>query len=118
MVQRFTFRRRHSYNSASNKTKIVRAPGGKLILQYRKKTANDPKCGDCGAQLSGIPRLRPREYSRLSKPQKTVSRAYGGNRCGSCVYQRIMRAFLIEEQNMVKKVIKQTRAKKPGKRRV
>jgi len=109
MPQRFTYRRRHPYNTASNKTKIVRAPGGKLVLHYRKKIAKGPKCGDCGSALSGIPHLRPKEYSRLSKRQKTVSRAYGGSRCGNCVSQRIMRAFLIEEQNIVKRVIKQSK---------
>eukprot|EP01101_Sappina_pedata_P005656 TRINITY_DN263_c0_g1_i1.p2 TRINITY_DN263_c0_g1~~TRINITY_DN263_c0_g1_i1.p2 ORF type:complete len:163 (+),score=85.12 TRINITY_DN263_c0_g1_i1:858-1346(+) len=111
MVQRFTYRRRHSYNTRSNKTKIVRAPGGKLVLHYREKIANGPKCGDCGTALAGIPCLRPRQYATLSKRQKTVTRAYGGSRCGNCVYQRVLRAFLIEEQSIVKKVLKQTKAK-------
>lgn len=54
-----------------------------------------------------IPALRPREYATLSKPQKTVQRAYGGSRCGGCVRDRIVRAFLIEEQKIVKKVLKE-----------
>lgn len=54
-----------------------------------------------------IPALRPREYSQISKPQKTVQRAYGGSRCGGCVRDRIVRAFLIEEQKIVKKVLKE-----------
>ena len=54
-----------------------------------------------------IPALRPSEYKRISKRQKNVSRAYGGSRCGTCVRQRIVRAFLIEEQKIVKKVLKQ-----------
>lgn len=29
---------------------------------------------------------------------KTVTRAYGGSRCAGCVRNRIVRAFLIEEQ--------------------
>ena len=75
-------------------------------MLYRKKRANGPRCGDCGDDLAGIPALRPREYARLSKRQKTVTRAYGGSRCGSCVRSRIVRAFLIEEQKIVKKVLK------------
>ena len=35
-----------------------------------------------------------------------MSRAYGGSRCATCVRQRIVRAFLIEEQKIVKKVLK------------
>ena len=33
MVQRVTYRRRLSYNTKSNKTKLIRTPGGKLVLQ-------------------------------------------------------------------------------------
>jgi len=70
------------------------------------------KCGDCGAKLPGIPALRPREYAQVSKPTKTVQRAYGGSRCANCVKDRVVRAFLIEEQKIVKKVLKETAAKK------
>ena len=74
------------------------------------KKGNGPKCGDCKKRLHGIPALRPSEYKRISKRQKNVSRAYGGSRCASCVRQRIVRAFLIEEQKIVKKVLKQQAA--------
>ena len=60
--------------------------------------------------LPQIPALRPREYSQISKPKKTVQRAYGGSRCGNCVRDRIVRAFLIEEQKIVKKVLKEQTA--------
>merc|ERR1711941_265327 len=90
------------YNTKSNKTKVVKTPGGKLTVHYRTKNASGPKCGDCGTVLPGIPHLRPKEYSRLSKNQKTVSRAYGGSRCGGCVRERILRAFLVEEQREAK----------------
>ena len=35
-----------------------------------------------------------------------MTRAYGGSRCHCCVRNRIVRAFLIEEQKIVKAVIK------------
>ncbi|KAL0216724.1 hypothetical protein P9112_008908 [Eukaryota sp. TZLM1-RC] len=104
---RVTYRRRCSYNTASNKTRVVKTPGGKLVVQYMKKKGTTPKCGDCGCALHGIPALRPREYSRLAKNKKTVSRAYGGSRCHSCVKGRILRAFLSEEQKIVKALMKQ-----------
>merc|ERR1712217_770499 len=102
MVQRVTYRRRHCYNTKSNKTKIIKTPGGKLTVQYRTKAAKGPSCGDCGSSLSGIPHLRPKQYTRVPKNQKTVSRACGGSRCGGCVRQRILRAFLVEEQREAK----------------
>merc|ERR1712063_229046 len=104
MVQqlRVTYRRRHCYNTKSNKIKLVKTPGGKLTVHYRTKSAKGPRCGDCGIVLPGIAHLRPKEYSRIPKSQKSVSRAYGGSRCGTCVRQRILRAFLVEEQREAK----------------
>ena len=107
MAQRVTFRRRNPYNTRSNKIKVVKTPGGVLRAQHVKKLASRPKCGDCGIALAGVSALRPREYASVSKTQKTVSRAYGGSRCANCVKERIVRAFLIEEQKIVKKVIKE-----------
>ena len=51
-----------------------------------------------------VPALRPRQYAKVSRPTKTVQRAYGGSRCANCVKDRVVRAFLIEEQKIVKKV--------------
>jgi len=67
--------------------------------------------------LLQIPALRPREYATTSRPQKNVTRAYGGSRCANCVRDRIVRAFLIEEQKIVKKVLKETEEKQTGKKR-
>ena len=38
--------------------------------------------------LLQVPALRPVEYSRISKRQKHVTRAYGGSRCAKCVRTR------------------------------
>ena len=115
MAQRLTYRRHTRYNTKSNKQRTLKTPGGKLIFQTLKKKAKGPKCGDCGKTLIGIPRLRPVEYRRLKKREKRVNRAYGGSRCASCVRNRVVRAFLIEEQKCVKQVLaeKQSQAKAP-----
>lgn len=44
-------------------------------------------------------------FKNAKSREKTVSRAYGGSRCHTCVRQRIVRAFLIEEQKIGKKVL-------------
>jgi large subunit ribosomal protein L34e len=88
MVQRLMFRRRKSYSTASNKTKVVRTPGGRLVMQFLGKKGTVPVCGDTGVKLSGIPALRPYEYKSLAKRKRTVSRAYGGTLCASAVRQR------------------------------
>ena len=51
-----------------------------------------------------VPTLRPRQYAQVSKRVKTVQRAYGGSRCANCVRERIVRAFLVEEAKIVKRV--------------
>merc|ERR1712012_695911 len=106
MVQRLTFRRRLTYNTNSNRRTIVKTPGGKLVYHYKKKLGTIPKCGDCKVKLHGITPTRPNERTNMSKRKKTVERAYGGSRCHKCVRQRIVRAFLIEEQKIVTKVLK------------
>ena len=40
-----------------------------------------------------------------------MSRAYGGSRCAGCVKTRIVRAFLIEEQKIVKKMLAEKKKK-------
>lgn len=55
------------------------------------------------------------ELKNCKKREKTVSRAYGGSRCGICVRERIMRAFLIEEQKIVKKVLAEKMKKSKAK---
>ena len=102
MVQRVVYRRHNNFNTRSNKVKKVKTPGGVVKVQNVEKRATGPRCGDCKCQISGIPQLRPYAYKGLSKNQRTVARAYGGSRCGGCVRQRVIRAFLIEEQKCVK----------------
>ncbi|CAE7463203.1 RPL34 [Symbiodinium sp. KB8] len=93
------------YNTKSNKQlgaqlRVVKTPGGRAVYQAVKKL-------DLGGKaLIGLPRLRPIEwYSRLKKREKRVNRAYGGSRCAHCVRERVVRAFLIEEQKCVKQVL-------------
>jgi large subunit ribosomal protein L34e len=53
-----------------------------------------------------LPARRPADCSakRLAKRHKSVNRAYGGHLAHGVVRERIIRAFLIEEQKIVKKV--------------
>ena len=106
MAQRLTLRRRLSYNTASNKRRVVKTPGGRLTYQYLKKRPSFPRCGETKQKLNGVVPARPREWSRMSRRLKTVNRAYGGSLAPKCVRDRIVRAFLIEEQKIVSKVLK------------
>ena len=105
-MQRLTLRRRLSYNTKSNRRKVVKTPGGRLTYLYVKKTGTFPKCGDCKIKLNGVVPARPKEWMSMSRRLKTVNRSYGGSRCAKCVRERVVRAFLIEEQKIVSKVLK------------
>ena len=54
MAQRVTIRKRTPYNTTSNRRRIVKTPGGKLVYHHLKKLPTAPKCGDCGIALPGV----------------------------------------------------------------
>jgi hypothetical protein len=68
-------------------------------------------CPISGQKLNGLPARRPNVLARLSKKNKTIHRAYGGHLSHAVVKERIIRAFLVEEQKIVKKVLKLQKAK-------
>lgn len=43
-----------SYNTRSNRVRIIKTPGGKLRYLHIKKRGSPPKCGDCGIKLPGV----------------------------------------------------------------
>ena len=114
MVQdhRVTHSRRHAYRTRSNKTKTILTPGGRHAGQYIKKARKGAMCGDCHCVLPGIKHMDSTGFHTSKHRERTVSRPYGGTRCGNCVRQRIVRAFLIEEQKIVKKVLATKKEKK------
>uniref|UniRef100_A0A7R9U937 60S ribosomal protein L34 n=1 Tax=Pinguiococcus pyrenoidosus TaxID=172671 RepID=A0A7R9U937_9STRA len=102
---RVTRTRRHAYRTLSNKVVAVKTPGGVLKAHYHEKRGKVPRCGDCGTALPGIKAMRSSAAKKANKCDRTVKRAYGGSRCAHCVRTRVLRAFLIEEQKIVKKML-------------
>ncbi|XP_036157146.1 60S ribosomal protein L34-like [Myotis myotis] len=114
MVQRLTYRRRLSYNTASNKTRLSQTPGNRVVYLHTKKVGKAPEsaCGVCPGRLLGVRAVRPKVLMTLSKTRKHVSRAYDGAMCAKCVWDRIKRAFLIEEKIVVKVLKAQAQSQK------
>jgi large subunit ribosomal protein L34e len=104
---RVTLNRRHCYRTKTNRVKTILAPGGRYIAKYMKKAQRGVTCGDagCNVALPGIKHMSNQDMKKAHAKDKRVSRAYGGSRCAGCVKARIVRAFLIEEQKIVKKVL-------------
>ncbi|SCM23129.1 60S ribosomal protein L34, putative [Plasmodium chabaudi chabaudi] len=107
MAQRVHYRKHNHYNTKSNKVRPIRTPGGKLTIHVIKKKAGKPKCADCKNPMQGVKALRPADNQRARKKDRKVSRAYGGSICAKCIKERIMRAFLFEEQKCVRQVLKE-----------
>ncbi|XP_054347798.1 large ribosomal subunit protein eL34-like [Pongo pygmaeus] len=107
-VQHLIYHRRLSYNIASNKTRLSRTPGNRIVYLYTKKVGKSTKsaCGMCPGRFRGVCAVRPKVLMKLSKTKKHVSREYGGSICAKCVDDRIKHAFLIEEQKIVVKALK------------
>jgi large subunit ribosomal protein L34e len=102
---RYTRSGRQPYSTKSNRVQPIRTPGGKLVAQIVTKKSKGPKCSDCKTSIQGIKHVKATEYKNMKKRERTVSRAYGGSACANCVRGRIVRAFLLEEQKAVKKVL-------------
>jgi large subunit ribosomal protein L34e len=91
-----------------------------LVYLYLKKKRSVPRCAVTKEKLHGITPSRPSERPRMSRRLKTVKRAYGGVLSHKALKERIIRAFLIDEQKVVKvlkaqaTVVKAPKAPKPA----
>ncbi|KAH6919959.1 hypothetical protein HPB50_029053 [Hyalomma asiaticum] len=139
MAQRLTLRRRLSYNTNSNRRRISKTPGGKLVYLYLKKPGSVPKCGDCKLKLRGLlpkgkrlPLVTPSvhggdrsdKFNSVNKAQSAQDHSNStvllqANvthvRCSESKVPLIIRAFLIEEQKIVAKVLKAKQSEEPKK---
>ncbi len=101
--KRIHYKRKVSYRTRSNQYRRLRTPGSRLSIQYMPKRSSGP-VGEKGVTLSGIPSLRPAAFRRLNKKSRTVNRAYGGTKSHDEVRERIIRAFLVEEVKLIKRM--------------
>jgi len=84
-----------------------------LTVQYTGKSpkaVTNPKYLG-GKALRGIKRLSGAQRSRAVGTAKSVTRPYGGVLSHDIVREKIVRAFLIEEQKIVKRVLKMKKPK-------
>ncbi|KAI5184263.1 large subunit ribosomal protein L34e [Nematocida homosporus] len=92
------------YVTPSNIMKLVKNKKGKLIHVKQKKAGSYQKCGDCKERLQGILPMRPVDFARQTKSQRTVNRVHGGSICAKCVEGRILKSFFQEEKKHVKEI--------------
>eukprot|EP01027_Heterolobosea_sp_BB2_P027076 GEZU01042279.1.p2 GENE.GEZU01042279.1~~GEZU01042279.1.p2 ORF type:complete len:119 (+),score=33.77 GEZU01042279.1:61-417(+) len=111
--KRVHYRRKHTYRTVSNRTTTVKTPGGRIVLHVLPKItkgAHTPRY--LGSKpLQGLKRMTRNQWKIAPKSARTVTRPYGGVLSANHVKERIIRAFLIEEQKIVKRVLKAQQAK-------
>ncbi len=80
---------RGMYKSKTFRKAFVKAPGGNVHVQYRRRKPAKAHCAECGKVLAGVPRELPRKMHNLSKSEKRPERPYGGKLCSACM-RRLM----------------------------
>jgi large subunit ribosomal protein L34e len=103
---RIQLRRHCSFNRKKKNFKKIKTPGKKISIIYRKKKTNHVKCSQTKTILTGIKKHSSFNFMSISKNKKKISRIYGGNLSGNSLKERIIKAFLVEEQKIVKRVLK------------
>jgi len=81
----------NKYRSRTQRRVFVKTPGGETRLTYRKRKESKQQCGECGADLKGIPRVK---ISKLSKTQRRPERPYGGVLCSKCMRKKMVEKVL------------------------
>jgi len=84
---------RPRYRSRSLRRVYVRTPGGRTVIHYEKRKPLPAKCAVCGAELHGVPRLRPVELRKLPKSLRRPERMYGGVICPRCLKTLLKQAI-------------------------
>ena len=99
--------RRHCPFSGKKKSfRLIKTPGKKISILYNKKKKNYVKCSDTKKKINGIQKHSSSKFMSMSKNQKKISRIYGGCLSGNSLKERIIKSFLLEEQKIVKRVLK------------
>lgn len=91
-----------TYKTRSNRRTKVRTASGKLVNRKVKKYSKKHRCHECNAELGSIARMRPAEFSRQKVSARRVNRPYGATICGKCVREKVIGAFLANEERIVK----------------
>lgn len=94
-----------TYKTRSNIRKVVKTPSGKLVARLQKKHSKFHRCHECNAKLLSIARMRPAEFSRQKVSARRVNRPLGATTCGKCVKDKIVEAFLNDEERIVREKV-------------
>lgn len=103
---RISYVRRMHYATRSNQVRKIRTPGNRLVFQKVDKRSQGPHTPWVlgHKRLAGTKALNHFDARTSSSHAKSVSRAYGGVLSAEQVRDRIIRAFLVEEQRIARRM--------------
>ena len=103
---RISYVRRMHYATRSNQVRKIRTPGNRLKFQKVTKRSQGPHTPWVlgHKRIAGTKALNHFDNRTSSTHAKSTSRAYGGVLSADQVRDRIIRAFLVEEQRIARRM--------------
>ncbi len=103
---RVNYVRRMHYATRSNQVRMIRTPGNRLKFQKVSKRSQGPHTPWVlgHKRIAGTKALNHFNARTSSTHDKSTSRAYGGVLSADQVRDRIIRAFLVEEQRIARRM--------------
>jgi len=77
------------YRSRTFRRVFVRTPGGRTVLQHKRRKNAPAQCAECGANLPGVARGTKTEVNALPRSARRPSRPFGGMLCSRCTRRTI-----------------------------
>lgn len=74
--------------------RLVRTPGGRLVLRPVEPKREQAKCAWCRGELHGVPALSKAKMKRLPKSSRRPERPYGGYICPRCLKIGLTRSVI------------------------
>ena len=84
-------RRLRSRNTRKVHRKV---PGNATHLHHKKRKPRNARCGNCGAELKGMPREFPMRMRSMPKTKKRPQRPFGGVLCTKCMRMKIVDKYI------------------------
>ncbi|MDP4012783.1 MAG: 50S ribosomal protein L34e [Candidatus Nanoarchaeia archaeon] len=69
---------------------FVKTPGGRTIVQYKRKKSARAQCAQCQRYLAGVACGIPSRVKKLPKSSRRPERAFGGVYCSRCSRTKIV----------------------------
>ena len=80
------------HKSRSLRRVYRKTPGGRNVVQYKKRKPGKAHCAKCKKVLAGVPQARASKLKLIPKSSRRPQRPYGGVLCSRCT-----RALIIQK---------------------